>query len=486
MTGELSDTDLTRLARTGVQALSSEEALELFDAGLASERALLIPIRLDTAKLRAMARAGMAPALLRGLARTPSRRATAGAGRSLARRLAAVPEAEYEGVMLELVRAEVAIVLGSASPEAVPAQRAFLELGLDSLTAVELRNRLDSITGLRLPATLVFDHPSPAELASYLAAQLVLAGEGRAGQSDAVRDVDPGGAPLSGAPLPGGEPAQTMGSLLRQACDLDQVEDFIGLLTSACRFRPTFERALDPDRAPRPVKLAEGDSGPALICLPPVLPMAGALQYVRLAKAFRGIRDVSALPLPGFTAGEELPATMQVAVETQAGIVERYANGAPFVLAGYSSGGGLACAVASQLESIGIHPLALVLIDTYPPESDTILKIVPDLMQKIIAQEDTYMPLSDVELIAMGAYIRLFAEWEPNDIACPTLLIRAAEPVPGWSADVEWRSHWNFSHDVIDTPGSHFTILEKDADSTAAAVQTWLSSTVDQHNPSVV
>ena len=113
----------------------------------------------------------MLPALLAGLVRVPAR--PEGAKGSLARTLTATPESERAGVILEIVRGQIAAVLGHASPEAIDPQRAFKELGFDSLIAVELRNRLSATTGLRLPATLVFDYPTPAELVRYLQSELV-------------------------------------------------------------------------------------------------------------------------------------------------------------------------------------------------------------------------------------------------------------------------------------------------------------------------
>ncbi|WP_380113312.1 type I polyketide synthase, partial [Dactylosporangium cerinum] len=157
------------------RTLSAQQGLELFDtavlAGL-SAPAHLVPALLDTKTLRG---AGPVPALLRALVRRPVRRmqATASAGESmLARRLTGIPATERQAVVLDVVRGEIAMVLGHATAAAVDPDRAFTEAGFDSLTAVELRNRLGAVTGLRLPATLVFDHPNPAALAAFLTGQV--------------------------------------------------------------------------------------------------------------------------------------------------------------------------------------------------------------------------------------------------------------------------------------------------------------------------
>uniref|UniRef100_UPI0022B92EED type I polyketide synthase n=2 Tax=Streptomyces sp. RPT161 TaxID=3015993 RepID=UPI0022B92EED len=176
MTGELDETDKSRMTRSGVLGLSSAEALELFDAAHQVGDAHLVPMRLDLAPLR-HADASMVPALLRGLVRAPARRAveagTGTSGSSLVDQLVRLPEAERDQVLLDLVRTQVAAVLGHASPDAVEATRAFKDLGFDSLTGVEFRNRLGAAAGLRLPATLVFDYPTPTALAAYLRAELL-------------------------------------------------------------------------------------------------------------------------------------------------------------------------------------------------------------------------------------------------------------------------------------------------------------------------
>ncbi|TDC42203.1 KR domain-containing protein, partial [Micromonospora sp. KC207] len=169
MTGDLDEAELARLERIGVGAISAQLGLDLYDRAQQMADALIVPVRLDVAALRRQAGAGMLNPLLRALVKAPARRADAG-GRSLAHRLAAVPREDWERVALDLVRAQVATVLGHTSPEAIDPGRAFKELGFDSLAAVEVRNRLTQATGLRLPSTLVFDHPTPAAVTRFVIA----------------------------------------------------------------------------------------------------------------------------------------------------------------------------------------------------------------------------------------------------------------------------------------------------------------------------
>jgi acyl carrier protein len=159
MTKQLNDSDFKRMTRSGIAPLSPKQGLELFDAANTMSDALVLPIALDL--------------MLRRLIHTPARKARDGATQSLARRLANTPEDQRENLVLELVRSETATVLGHASPHAVEPQRAFKDLGLDSLAAVELRNRLNQATGLRLPTTLIFDHPTPTAVAECLLDELV-------------------------------------------------------------------------------------------------------------------------------------------------------------------------------------------------------------------------------------------------------------------------------------------------------------------------
>ncbi|MGK5549142.1 type I polyketide synthase, partial [Streptomyces sp. URMC 127] len=177
MTDGLAEADRARMARSGVLPLPPEEGLRLFDAALASDKAVLAPVRVDTGALRA----GEAPAVLRALVPAAARRTVHAAAvppaSSLAERLEGLPEAERDKAVLDLIRAEVAAVLGHASDRTVRPEHAFQDLGFDSLTAVELRNRLTKATGLRLPATLVFDYPTPALLARHVLAETAGAAE---------------------------------------------------------------------------------------------------------------------------------------------------------------------------------------------------------------------------------------------------------------------------------------------------------------------
>ncbi|WP_181777748.1 type I polyketide synthase, partial [Amycolatopsis pittospori] len=199
--------DLTRIARNGTLEMSAEQGLALFDAATALDDALLVPTRLDFAALRGQARTGSLPALFRGLVRIPAKR-TAEDERtgtsSLVAKLADRTEAERLEALLELVRGEAATVLGYSGTENLGARRAFRDLGFDSLTAVEFRNRLQTVAGIRLPATLVFDHPTPTAVAGYLHAELF----GRTAPVRAAENAAPADEPIAivamSCRLPGG------------------------------------------------------------------------------------------------------------------------------------------------------------------------------------------------------------------------------------------------------------------------------------------
>ncbi|MFX0574764.1 SDR family NAD(P)-dependent oxidoreductase, partial [Nocardia nepalensis] len=164
MTAKLGTSGLTRLERIGVGALPTELALELFDRSLDLATAVVVPARLDMAALQRQARAGALPTPLQGLVRTPARR-TDTTGTPLTQRLATVEETARQQIVLDEIRTQAAVVLGHTSAQAIDPNQAFLELGFDSLTAIEFRNRLTQITGLRLSSTTIFDYPTPARLA---------------------------------------------------------------------------------------------------------------------------------------------------------------------------------------------------------------------------------------------------------------------------------------------------------------------------------
>ena len=167
----LEEADMARSARLGIGGVSNVEGLELLDTAQAVDRSLLVPMRLDTTTLRVQARKGVISPLLRKLIRVPSREAKYGS-EGLARRLADAQPHERQDMLLGVVRGEVASILGHPTASAVNPKSSFKQLGFDSLGAVELRNRLTMVTGLRLSATLIFDYPTPTAVASHILVQL--------------------------------------------------------------------------------------------------------------------------------------------------------------------------------------------------------------------------------------------------------------------------------------------------------------------------
>jgi polyketide synthase 12 len=170
MTSGVGESDVARMMRQGILPISPVEGLGLFDSARAGSDPVLVAMPIDMSAARAQARAGTLPVLMSGLVRVATRRTIDGG--TLARRLAGVPETERETIVLELVRGEVATVLGHSSPNAIDPDRAFKDLGFDSLAAVELRNRLNTTTGLHLPTTIIFDYPNTTHLTRHVREQV--------------------------------------------------------------------------------------------------------------------------------------------------------------------------------------------------------------------------------------------------------------------------------------------------------------------------
>jgi NAD(P)-dependent dehydrogenase (short-subunit alcohol dehydrogenase family) len=484
MTGHLSERMRARMARSGMIALTAAEGIELLDLAMDRDEESLVTIRLNLSALRALAPAGMLPAAFRGLAGVPLRRAVkAGSsdveGSDLRGRLERASEAEQERLIFDLVRKETAAVLGHESPEGVETELSFLEQGLDSVAAVMFRNRLGAITRLRLPSTVIFDHPTPAALARQLRLELsvagVLPGQGHpngSGRKHAGRRYV---ASADAMPATDGLPGvRSLGRLYEQAARTGRTDEIMTLIKGLAAFRPMFSSQAELENVPPPVPVSQGSMTPGLICFPSFVGRSGVQEYVRFAGVFRGIRRMLVLPAPGFAAGEPLASSLDALVSVHAENVRKSVNGAPFVLAGHSSGGLVAHAVATRLEAIGAPPAAMVLIDPYRPErKDIAARYSAGVNDRMLADIDLG---EDAWLLAMAHYFSF--DWTAlcrTDI--PTLLVRARELIGAPQGDGRAGISWALSSrvTVADVPGDHFTMMTDHAETTARAVNEWLA-----------
>ncbi|MFF1917792.1 SDR family NAD(P)-dependent oxidoreductase, partial [Streptomyces sp. NPDC058239] len=442
-----------RLKGAGVIPLQPEEALALFDVALTRPEPLLVPVHADFPALGAASQNGTMPHIWHNMVRRPENKKQQ-TEQNLASQLGRLPADERHGALLDLVRREAAAVLGHSSADTLDGDRSFSELGFDSLTAVDLRNRLELRTGLRLPASLIFEQPTAPVLVHYLSVEL--------GASN----------PASAAPQ------DILGALFAQACEEGRIEEGIELVSMAARFRPAFSTAAELGRRPHPVPLSRGSAEPMLFCFPAVVAMSGAHQYARLASALRDGRSTVVLPEPGFAAGEQLPANVAALIGVQAKAVLEQADGRPYALLGYSSGGWIAHEVAARLTHTALPPSGVVLLDTYLPR-----EMNPRLNQAfthgLFARRSELVSTDHVSLTAMGGYFSVFSDWNPTRLEVPTLFLRAGDALPDSDGkplpDSDWGPGWAHCDTDLEIPGDHFTIVAEHAEGTARTVDSWLS-----------
>ena len=462
MTSGLSEADITRMRRSGMVPFTEATGAAALDAALGATAALLVPVL--TAPPGA---ATYVPPMLAGVVRLARRAAAGGAaasGAAMAERLRAMPPAQRTDVVIGHVRAEVALVLGYGSADRVDPLRSFSELGFDSLTAVELRNRLGAAGGARLASTVVFDYPTVTALAEHLLEQFEPAGAGRPDEYRYVLSSEPDSGPGDDAVS-----ALPLGALYRQAAGEGRAEEVMALITGLAAFRPTFSGTEDLANVPRPLTVAQGSETSAMVCLPSIFGRSGPQEYVRLAGRFRGIRPMSVLSEPGFRQGEPLPASLAGLVRVQADILSQSMHKGPFILLGHSSGGLVAHALARHLEEIGRAPDGLVLLDTFPPPKKGLTGFNWSDFLDVALEQNAHDLDDDAWLTAMAHYFRF--DWqEIGAAAVPTLQVWAKASVPQMS-------RWDFSSrsTVVEVPGDHFSMLGEHADTTAAAIDQWLT-----------
>ncbi|MBE3000796.1 SDR family NAD(P)-dependent oxidoreductase [Nocardiopsis sp. HNM0947] len=461
MSAHLDAADLARLSRIGMaRLLGTDEGLRLMDHALDLPAPYFMPMPVDTAGLRSRAeRSGTVPPVYRALVPPPRRRAAKAAEFDVA----ALPPEQRADALLDLVRSGTADVLGLPGPADVPADRDFLELGLDSLTAVQLRGDLREATGVRLASGAVFTHRTPEALARHLDSELPSGN---------------GGAPAPAAPEPAGAEAGLDGvvALFRDACVRGRIDDGITLIRAAAAFRPAFTGPEDYGTPPRPVEVATGPARPRLICLPSLVMVSGVQEYARFGGALKGERDTTVLPQPGFAPGEPLPATREAAVDLQTRAVLDLAGDDPFVLVSRSSGGWMAHAVAERLQRGEHAPEAVVLMDTPTPQDRTTMPVIES---GVVERERRFGLMDPARVTAMGRYLELFADWTPGELTMPLLLVRPEEQVRDGDGNPvggpDWRFDWPREHVPVDVPGDHISMLEEHGPTTAEAVHTWLA-----------
>ncbi|ADG80057.1 6-deoxyerythronolide-B synthase OS=Tsukamurella paurometabola (strain ATCC 8368 / DSM / CCUG 35730 / CIP 100753 / JCM 10117 / KCTC 9821 / NBRC 16120 / NCIMB 702349 / NCTC 13040) OX=521096 GN=Tpau_3476 PE=4 SV=1 [Tsukamurella paurometabola] len=459
--------DAPRPNRSGLRAYTVPGGLAAFDGALShvhgtGQGGALVLLRVDRAGLRA--NSGSAVPLLARM--VPQRRRTVPRSHE-----AAAAEKKRPS---DVLHRELAVVLGFAPDAEVEAGAALSDLGFDSLTAVDLRNRLTRELGVRLPATLVFDHETIDDLGTYLDGLIddtSTSGTSPATTSGEDVAAEPGGGLL----LP----------IYNQVFTSGKWTETFAFLRSAAALRPEFSGPADiAEGLPRIATLAPAVAGAAhLYCLPSCIAMGGIHQYARIASALRGKRGVSAVGIPGFGVGESIPASIDAVVAVQGEAIAAHAQavGSDPVLLGSSAGGWFAAAVAAYLENTARTVAGVVLVDTYLPQSNLVDQFGLALMDGMAEREGTFVTLTDERLSAMGWYLDMWKHWQPDSLSTPTLLARATEPLSAGLAELgtDWRASWPHRHHAIDIRGNHFSMLEQHSADSAAAIDEWISSAVD-------
>lgn len=404
------------------------------------------------------------------------------ASSGFAARLAGRSADEQLAAAIEVVCEHAAAVLGRDGAAGLDAGQAFADSGFNSLSAVELRNRLTAVTAVTLPATAIFDHPTPTELAQYLITQIDGHGSSAAAAANPAERID------------------ALTDLFLQACDAGRDADGWKMVALASNTRERMSSPVRNNVSKNVALLADGISDVVVICIPTLTVLSDQREYRDIANAMTGRHSVYSLTLPGFDSSDALPQNADMIVETVSNaIIDVVGGSCRFVLSGYSSGGVLAYALCSHLSvKHQRNPLGVALIDTYLPS-----QIANPSMNEEFSPNDTGKGLSRevirvarmlnrltaTRLTAAATYAAIFQAWEPGRSMAPVLNIVAKDRI----ATVEnlreerinrWRTAAaEAAYSVAEVPGDHFGMMSTSSEAIATEIHDWISGLVRGPHP---
>lgn len=404
------------------------------------------------------------------------------ASSGFAARLAGRSADEQLAAAIEVVCEHAAAVLGRDGAAGLDAGQVFADSGFNSLSAVELRNRLTAVTAVTLPATAIFDHPTPTELAQYLITQIDGHGSSAAAAANPAERID------------------ALTDLFLQACDAGRDADGWKMVALASNTRERMSSPVRNNVSKNVALLADGISDVVVICIPTLTVLSDQREYRDIANAMTGRHSVYSLTLPGFDSSDALPQNADMIVETVSNaIIDVVGGSCRFVLSGYSSGGVLAYALCSHLSvKHQRNPLGVALIDTYLPS-----QIANPSMNEGFSPNDTGKGLSRevirvarmlnrltaTRLTAAATYAAIFQAWEPGRSMAPVLNIVAKDRI----ATVEnlreerinrWRTAAaEAAYSVAEVPGDHFGMMSTSSEAIATEIHDWISGLVRGPHP---
>lgn len=404
------------------------------------------------------------------------------ASSGFAARLAGRSADEQLAAAIEVVCEHAAAVLGRDGAAGLDAGQAFADSGFNSLSAVELRNRLTAVTAVTLPATAIFDHPTPTELAQYLITQIDGHGSSAAAAANPAERID------------------ALTDLFLQACDAGRDADGWKMVALASNTRERMSSPVRNNVSKNVALLADGISDVVVICIPTLTVLSDQREYRDIANAMTGRHSVYSLTLPGFDSSDALPQNADMIVETVSNaIIDVVGGSCRFVLSVYSSGGVLAYALCSHLSvKHQRNPLGVALIDTYLPS-----QIANPSMNEGFSPNDTGKGLSRevirvarmlnrltaTRLTAAATYAAIFQAWEPGRSMAPVLNIVAKDRI----ATVEnlreerinrWRTAAaEAAYSVAEVPGDHFGMMSTSSEAIATEIHDWISGLVRGPHP---